>query len=142
MDIGVILGRRLAVSTAGDFGREPLHRQIGKPGVARSGTFDRRMIDGSVGAHCAAAADGESQIRLIDVFHDELARSGKADPAEGAPGQRDLDVADAAETVTVERYPAVTNLDVSDDVGRSTDDDLAAFTAALPHLRRPGHFDR
>src|SRR6202048_303272 len=127
MDIGGGLGGGLGGSAAGDFGRELFHRQICQSGVARSGNPDRRMIDGPLGAHRAAATDAESQIRLIHVFHNELARSGKADPAEGAPGQGDLDVSEAAEPVTVECYLVVTNLDMGDDVGRSANKDIAAF---------------
>src|ERR1700722_17807586 len=142
MDIGGILGRRHDLPAAGDLGRELLHRQIRQSRIARSGNVDRRMIDGALGAHRAAAADLESQIRLIDVLHGELARAGEVDPAEGASGQGDLDVPEAAEAMTVEGYPPSTNLDMGDDVGRSAHDDVAAFAAAVAHAARQGYVDR
>src|ERR1700704_5348785 len=141
MDVGGVLGRRLDLSAAGDFGRELLHCQICQSRVARSGNVDRRVIDGALGAHRAAAADLEGQIGLIDVLHDEVARAGEVDPAEGTSGQGDLDVPEAAEAMTVERYPAVTNPDMSDDVGRSAHDDVAAVTAAVAHAAWQGDVD-
>ena len=99
------------------------------------------MIDGPLGAHRAAAADAESQIGLIDVLHDELARAGEADPAEGAARQGDLDIARSPGLVTVEHDPAAADLDMGENVGRSARDQVAAVAAAIAHGRRQGDLD-